>query len=708
MGSKDPEKIRTLIEDTAEKETSSPELTLEIAKTHPNRALWHMPRCDSFKENPDSCYYRTIEAGETGIKFIGQEEILEDVSAVFMTPTYYEEWEQGNIQSQLFELLSRTYSGDDNIEIVYLLNELTSDEIRGDTGEELKSYLSQFPDKPESSYIYGDTRDYSSMTEEQFKEYRKIRLSQKISYPAYLYENRDKSKAEKIEEVNNEIISFFSDISRAQSLGRINTSHNPGLYSEVQNRLMTLYEKYQNSVELGEIIKLSFVQAKNVDISMLNLLNTDFLSEGYQEKGIASIRTIGMDYARIRYKDNSNIIAQPLDGDSFPSAEYVKELTEFYRQNTLECTQVPFTTMILPGLDKKLTETGLNAVSINSGCADFPPYNTISQSCKLSLLNEINGVSGEPTGSVYTDEDYYLARRMDNLARCCGGDKYRVCQELPPIAMCVVDRPGWVDGFNRRSDILLSSERPGIKHYIVDETFVDPDLYGKFVDDHLNGAKNITTLEPPSFEFINKKYLEYCKSYYENIYLPQNLRNRELFSILSNLHKNGNIVRNEVGNLSISDWDNVPNENKFDVAHFIKHHSALIKSFTQEDWKYIDYLLTGTRENIGNGGGIEIDRLSQFQQSLRGYIGIAMPPEELHELVLENRQSDTVGGADRISFIFAEMASKMAHDLCTQNFFRVKVDPRREESSSANPAPGCYDSFENRSKGLEWLIAIRE
>jgi len=714
---------------------------IEKAATHPERNYWRIPLDKEYTDDPENCFQRTQEQGKTSLEFIGQKEPLKDAEAIFMTPTYHNEWKQGNIQSQLFELLSKDYSsGKGNLEIVYLLNDLGPSKIPKDQ-DEMQEFLRQFPlkagarkdsgtddnietedprpfleklgqgveyhisgepvESPQAPYVIYKDVDFSKMTKEQFERYKQLSLGESIPYPDYLHKYTPE-KADDVVQINNEIIALFTDVARIQKLGRLDTTTNPILYRHTMEKAAGIISTYDNNRELQEIIRLSFAQAKNVDISLLNLLNVEFTKEGYADKGIASIRTIGMDYAQERYPEKPRMIVQPLDGDEVPSTSFVQKMTQYYETTGLECTQVPIVTMALPGLTRELTETGVDKSLFETYVSDFSPLVTRIQSMTADLAKEIGAVKGEPWG-VGRDEDYFLGRKMKKFASTVGGTKYTAISELPPVAICMVDREGWVDGADRGHLKVTDEKYVGV---IMDNELSDM-KYRRYMSekeyDNWKSEAELNSISPPEYSVINAKYKEYLEVYYREICLPQNERNRSLFTYLAKLRISGGLI---IGSKSIEikNWEDIPDEDIFDVSHFVNHSSKLLQTMTDADWKYVNYLLSGEEGIKESTSDMEEGKLSDFQISMREYIGIPATPTDIAEIQPINR-NDRRANADNKSYVYSTMARKLAFELCEQNFFHLKIDPAADDLYSGGPIDPIYDDFENRAQGIRLAVA---
>ena len=695
----------------------------EKAINSPYRRLWRLPGDLDYRVDPRKCFERTVQ--NTAIVFKGSKDPLPATSFLFSVPIYHQEWTQGNLQKLLYSFLEREYSENVGaIEINFLLNELSNDRERRSYPPE-DNVLGKF--RTSMIGIFPPTYDFSSMTHEEYLRFREQEEGTYIPYPANLAagskylenrvndpqlsgEERERSKKELEEalkrerlifKTNYETRTFLTVLIEAQRLGRelLEDGANSTVYYQTLRLIGELIDKYQDQPDLQKIIQLAYAKSDKVNITMLDLLDTDFLAEGFWKKGLAQVRCIGADYAIERVRDlekGEKVIVQMWDADLIPSSNFIDELKNFYDREKIDITWLPTGPLTAPGTSKQLLET-----SINYGvgwCGTDPYYFGAQSTPKLSfrvpILKELNGIVGDPPGESL-DDDRKTGWRLVRYMFLAQNEKYARKFMMPPIMTLMHDRPGIVDASGRETgnkgypegpiDYTLAKILASDEYFI----FADTDNFRAYHNSYkaqLNAlSEDLEDFEASwrgnyysvykfnSLEELSKNsqimteaqsfYRQAAKEYFSE-YQELARLNRLTVKEFLRQRRSGNIRQSENGEMVITDLAKVSEPLKFHLINYLKSNANFLNSLDASDWDYLEYLLKERQD-------CPTKRLSRLQQILREYLGEVLPIDEVLKVRKSYQSSEERPAENTQSFLYATYALKLAHDLTVRNFQQV-------------------------------------
>lgn len=753
----------------------------ESAEYSPYRGLWHLPDDLPSSVDPRKCFERTAE--NTSIKYIGSKDPLPATSFLFSIPIYHREWTQGNLQKLLYNFLERDYSDQVGaVELNFLLNELSNDR---DTSRDPSAYniLEKFNlDKKD---FFSDKYDFSSMTHKEYIQYRHAEHGRYISYPENLRagiknleymltqnyfsaEQKEKIVGELAEErikvasiiqTNEQIRSFLSAVIEAQRLGRRLFDHgsNPIVYQETINEIANLIDRYKEQPDLQKLIQLAYAKSDKVNISLLDLLETDFLAEGYRSKNLAHVRCVGADYAleRTKYLPHSpKIIYQMWDADLLPSGNFMDELKKFYDREDIDITWLPVGMLISPGTTTALFETSLNQgmVWTHTEPYYFGSQSTPKLSFRLAVLKELNGIIGDPPGGGI-DEDRKTGWRLVRYMYIAESDKYAREFKMPPIVTLMHDRPGYMDGLGREKGDQGNKEFP--VDYWIDKFLSEPEFYifkntENLIEaiDSMKAKRTVQVdIEKDAAEsgvslsiFLQQRpdlQTTYQKNYYDaelfqkleelstnnteykeaqtffNDAVSQYFSEYEKLAKLNRMtvkafirqRKAGNIIQNERGEMDIIDIEKVPEAVKFHLINYLKSNSHFLSSLTEDDWAYTEYLVSESDDGIRGP-------LNRTQQVLREYLGEVVNIPKVLEgkdsyVSCEKREVE-----DKKSYLYATYAMRLAVSLTVRNFLYTPIKKQSREAK-AEYGTGTIQKlepimadYEDRVKGIRQALSL--
>lgn len=493
-----------------------------------------------------------------------------------------------------------------------------------------------------------------------------------------------------IEEERQAALDFIKKIVEVQKLALSSR-----VDSVAQQNLQQIIEN-ENDPLVKDVLRLAKERADQIAISAVNIKDTvQLIGMNYTTGSyIASVRSVGMDYAYKKLKDEDAVFLMN-DVDTVPGTnKFIQDLLKVYSESP-EIKYVFLGMAYLPPGENKdlvsnsLHESGIRTVSYNRQPAGSPQI-----SFRKSAMEAMQGIA---TGKEH-DEDYETASRLINFF---GGIQNGLLMQnvlFIPTHLTTERSTGFVDGAGRATGIRLFVDT-------FNQTVVDMWSMYSSLEERAVARKDLQAIQALQELAVVRK------AYHRQQRLLLRFNKLTAVSFLNNLDL-GNIVI-ENGEVKV-DEQTILQEGKNAFARplltFVRANKELVASLSAEDLALMKYYV------LGGEFPPSIKTLSPFQSALREYLG-EFPKKSFEEsfvslkfgfgdlasLYFRRAGGDKERGlTDKTTIYQPFVADTLALGSLTSRFFKAGESDDRENSI------GMEKNLADRSAWLDTALPKAE
>lgn len=477
---------------------------------------------------------------------------IPNTELIISIPTYHQEWSRGTLMRSVEAMLSQNTSSSAAMEVNYVMNT-------------------------------GDLHPWKEVYDREKNDWVKKPNTDPSAQEAY-------KKAQ-------EGISFLSTIVKVQELARSGNN---------QNEIDDLLNTYEDP-HLKQVLELAVKKADHIAISAIDTTKCDLNALGSSDT-IDGFRTVGVDYAVERFKNNPNGIFLISDTDTVPAFNSMgKDLIETFHKNPQSKYFFLRMGYVAPGEDKMIVNTSTQFIGSKVGEYNLKQTVGAPQIAlridALSQVSEVSRMFGEATQG---DEDRDTSERIIGLFGHTSQDLLLESPDLSiPIQLTQDRTMGLSDGAHRAEmgkkieDIGFDSQLSGLESRHTEL---------------LMEVKQEIESAPSSVRQKLESELENVRHQIEMKQKAISRFNREVMSDF--LQVRDLIPKDPSVPLSLETKNNILHNQKRGTAllGYIEQNRNLITQLNDEDISVIEYFL-GTREEK------PVEELSTFHKTIREYIG---------------------------------------------------------------------------------------
>ncbi len=359
-----------------------------------------------------------------------------------------------------------------------------------------------------------------------------------------------------------------------------------------------------------DILYLTAKQATTISFVLINATAMDFKRTPYKEKynqqvSIGALRTLGVDFAKVRFSSNPNIILSLFDADTIPSNNnYVKSIQQIFSQ----CPELNYLfnpmNSLPPGYSMDFTSGGPNENLMKAreyNCNS--KYGSSQISFRLKSYDYLNEISPRPFFG-YGYEDYDTGYR---LIHCFSQQQPDLSYFYRPIILTMDRLDGHTDSLERNlSSLEIDQKRLNEIFNLKDRIF-----------------SQIENEPPEKRQKILTAFAE-ARKYFKKEQQTQSRFNRAVVNCFLVAVNKGFIKYQD--NYLYLDIDNLKSLNFGTVlSYYARYNQDLIKEvMSSPDNLAITKYFLGQEKNPP-------ENLSSFQSAIREYVGDVHSLDELHQ-----------------------------------------------------------------------------